>query len=89
MGLRQHFQFSSASQDAVLQVLRGFSEVANLDERGEFVVFTQRDGVEFSFDCELVKDGIVSERAGGYFASLGMFLEALTDAFGAVTVEDV
>ncbi|MDM0015827.1 hypothetical protein QTH87_25535 [Variovorax sp. J22P168] len=89
MGLRQHFRFSSTSQEAVLEVFRGFSEVANLDERGAFVVFSQLDGAEFSFDCELVEDGIVSERAGGYFTFLGMFLEALTGTFGPVTVEDV
>jgi hypothetical protein len=89
MGLRQHFRFSSTSQEAVLEVLRGFSEVAKLDERGGFVVFSQRDGAEFSFDCELVEDGIVSERAGGYFTFLGMLLEALTGTFGPVTVEDV
>lgn len=70
-------------------MLRGFSEVAELDERGSFVVFSQRDGAEFSFDCELVEDGIISERAGWYFTFLGMFLEALTGTFGPVTVEDV
>ena len=88
MGLRQHFQFSSTSPEAVLEVLRGFSEVANLHERSGFVVFSQRDGAEFSFDCELVDGGIVSERAGEYFPFLGMFVEALTGAFGVVTVED-
>lgn len=89
MGLRQHFRFSSASQQVVLEALRDFSQVAIVDERAGFVVFTQRDGAEFSFDCELVKDGIVSERAGEYFAFLGMFLELLTGTFGPVTVEDI
>ena len=88
MGLRQHFRFASTSQEAVLQILREFSEVAKVDERDGFVVFSQHDGAEFSFDCELVEDGIVSERAGEYFAFLGMFLESLTGAFGPVTVED-
>ena len=88
MGLHQHFRFSSTSQEAVLDVLRGFSEVAIVDERDGFVVFTQRDGAEFSFDCALVEDGIVSKRAGEYFTFLGMFLEDLTGAFGPVTVED-
>lgn len=88
MGLHQHFRFSSASQEAVLEVLRDFSEVAIVDERPGFVVFTQRHGAEFSFDCELVEDGIVSERAGEYFTFLGMFLERLTGTFGPVTVED-
>jgi len=88
MGLHQHFRFFSTSQEAVLEALRGFSAVAIVDERDGFVVFTQRDGAEFSFDCELVEDGIVSERAGEYFTILGMFLEGLTGAFGPVTVED-
>lgn len=89
MGLRQHFRFTSTSQEAVLEVLRGFSEVVKLDERDGFVVFSQRYGAKFSFDCELVEDGIVSERAGEYFTFLGMFLEGLTGAFSPVTVEDV
>ena len=88
MGLRQHFRFASTSQEAVLEGLREFSEIAEVDERDGFVVFCQHDGAEFSFACELVEDGIVSERAGEYFAFLGMFLEALTGAFGPVTVED-
>ena len=69
-------------------MLRGFSEVAIVDERDGFVVFTQRDGSEFSFDCALMEDGILSERAGEYFTFLGMFLENLTVAFGPVTVKD-
>ncbi|MDI3383466.1 hypothetical protein ACFPPF_14410 [Xenophilus aerolatus] len=88
MGLRQHFRFSSTSPETVLEVLRGLSAVAIFDERGEFVLFSQREGVEFLFDCELVEDGIASERSGEYFTFLGIFLEALTGAFGPVTVED-
>lgn len=51
--------------------------MANLDEREGFVVFTQRRGREFSFDCEFVKDGIISERAGNYFAFLGLLWKRL------------
>jgi hypothetical protein len=89
MGLHQHFRFAHASQEAVLHVLRRFAEVENLDARDGFSVFTQRDGPEFSFDCEFVEDGIISERAGSYCTFPGIFVEALTGEFGAVTVEDV
>jgi hypothetical protein len=88
MGLHQHLRFSSTAQKTVLDVLRGLSAVAQLDEHEGFLVFTQRTGEEFSFDCELTDDGIISDRAGDYFAFLGMFLEALTGEFGVVTVED-
>jgi hypothetical protein len=89
MGLRQNFRFANATQEAVLDVLRRFTDVAILDERDGFVAFAQRDGPAFTFDCELVEDGIISKRGGCYFTFLGMFVEALTGEFGAVTVEDV
>ncbi|MEI2676905.1 MAG: hypothetical protein V9G29_03060 [Burkholderiaceae bacterium] len=43
----------------------------------------------FSFDCEVTAEGLLSERAGEYFAFLGVFVEALTGKFGAVQVQDV
>ena len=89
MGLRQSFRFKHASADEVRAFLRDLAEIAALDDRGEFFVFSQRPGeAPFTFDCELVPDGLVSERAGEYFAFLGLFVEALTGKFGRVEVED-
>jgi hypothetical protein len=90
MGLHQDFRFDFESPDAVRQFLRELAGIASLSEReGEFFVFSQRAGdPEFTFDCELTGDGIRSERAGEYFPFLGLFIEALTGQFGAVTVED-
>ena len=72
------------------EFLRGMSSIAALEERAEsFLVFSQLPGdPEFTFDCELTASGLRSERAGAYFTFFGMFLEALTGQFGAVTVED-
>jgi hypothetical protein len=90
MGLRQTFRFKHASPEDIRVFLRGLSEVAALDDRGEFFVFSQRPGeAAFSFDCELVAEGIHSERAGEYFRFLGVFVEALTGNFGRVEVDDL
>jgi hypothetical protein len=90
MGLHQDFRFDFESQDAVRRFLRGLAASAALSEHeGEFFVFSQRAGdPEFTFDCELTREGVRSERGGEYFTFLGMFIEALTGQFGAVTVED-
>jgi len=90
MGLHQEFRFKHASPDEVRVFLRGLSEVAVIEDRGEFFVFSQLPGnPAFSFDCELIESGIRSERAGEYFPFLGLFVEALTGTFGAVEVEDL
>jgi hypothetical protein len=90
MGLRQDFRFEFDSPDSVRQFLRGLGSIASLDERAEeFFVFSQQPGEpEFTFDCELTAEGLRSERAGEYFAFLGLFVEALTGHFGGITVED-
>jgi hypothetical protein len=89
MGLHQSFHFKHQSNDEVGAFLRELSGVAVLDDRGDFFVFSQLPGqLPFTFDCELVADGIESERAGEYFAFLGLFVEALTGKFGRVEVED-
>jgi hypothetical protein len=89
MGLRQSFRFKHASADEVRAFLRELAEVASLDERDDLFVFSQGPGeAAFTFDCELVADGIHSERAGEYFTFLGLFVEALTGKFGRVEVED-
>ena len=89
MGLHQSFRFKRQSPEEVRAFLRELSDVAALDDRGDFFVFSQRPGTEpFTFDCELVADGINSERAGEYFTFLGLFVEALTGKFGRVQVED-
>lgn len=89
MGLRQSFRFKHESADDVRAFLRGLADVGVLEDRGEFFVFSQLPGeAPFTFDCELVGEGIQSERAGEYFKFLGVFIEALTGTFGAVGVED-
>lgn len=89
MGLHQSFRFKHQSTDEVRAFLRELSSVAVLDDRRDFFVFSQLPGQPpFTFDCELVADGIHSERAGEYFAFLGLFVEALTGNFGRVEVED-
>ena len=90
MGLRQCFRFEHQSSEEVRAFLRELSDVAVLDDRGDFFVFSQCPGARpFTFDCELVADGIASDRSGEYFAFLGLFVEALTGRFGGVQVEDL
>ena len=89
MGLHQRFHFQHTSAEEVREFLRGLSGSAAVRERPEFFVFSEINGQPaFSFDCELTSEGLVSERAGEYFAFLGVFVEALTGRFGAVVVED-
>jgi hypothetical protein len=89
MGLRQTFRFTHASPEEVRAFLRGLGEVASLEDRREFFVFSQLPGeMPFTFDCEVVAEGLHSERSGEYFRFLGLFVEALTGTFGRVEVED-
>ncbi|MBI3771742.1 MAG: hypothetical protein HY272_03475 [Gammaproteobacteria bacterium] len=90
MGLHQSFRFKHQSADEVRAFLRELSTVAVLEDRGDFFVFSHLpDQPPFTFDCELVAEGVRSERAGEYFAFLGLFVEALTGKFGRVEVEDL
>ena len=90
MGLHQSFLFERKSADEVRYFLRKLGAVAALDDRGDFFAFSQRPGQPpFTFDCELVPEGIHSDRAGEYFQFLGLFLEALTGKFGRVEIEDL
>ena len=90
MGLRQRFTFQYASEAEVCGFLRGLASSATLQERPGFFVFTEQGNEPtFSFDCEVTAEGLLSERAGEYFAFLGVFVEALTGRFGAVEVEDI
>ena len=86
MGLRQTFRFV-ASQQQIRQFLRGFEGDARVEDRGDFFVFSSRSEPAFEFDCEVLADGIKSERSGEYFRFLGVFVEALTGQFGKVEVE--
>jgi hypothetical protein len=89
MGLRQSFRFKHASIEEVRTFLRGLSHVATLDDRSEFFVFSELAGQPpFTFDCELSQEGFHSERAGEYFAFLGIMVEGLTGHFGPVEVQD-
>lgn len=90
MGLHQEFRFKHTSPEEVRVFLHGLSDVALLDDRGTFFVFSELSGQPaFTFDCELIRRGVRSERACEYFAFLGLFVEALTGQFGAVEVEDL
>jgi hypothetical protein len=88
MGLRQEFRFKYSAPSEVQEFLRNFTRTVNVEDRGEFFVFTPREGPKFTFDCALMPSGVLSERAGEYYGFLGMFMEALTGHFGAVVVED-
>jgi hypothetical protein len=90
MGLHQEFRFKHNSPEDVRIFLRRLSGTAVVDDRNDFFVFSQLPGApEFTFDCELIECGFRSERGGEYFHFLGVFLESLTGAFGAVEVEDI
>lgn len=91
MGLRQSFHFKHQSPEDVREFLRHqFVDNAVLDDRGEFFIFSQLPGQPpFTFDCELIPEGIRSNRAGEYFWFLGFFIEALTGRFGTMKVGDL
>jgi hypothetical protein len=90
MGLRQSFRFQFQSEDEVRTFLRSFSHSAVITESPDFFVFSQLPGQpKFTFDCELIPDGINSDRAGEYFPFLGEFVETITGCFGQVEIEDL
>ena len=90
MGLSQTFRFKFTAKEDVQSFLRSFSNIAIVEDRSEFFVFSQLPGQPtFTFDCALVPNGLHSERADNYFTFLGIFIEALTGQFGCVEVEDL
>jgi hypothetical protein len=87
MELRQTFRFSAQSETLVEEFLRGLGEVADLDEKRERFLFKNKTGeLPFQFHCVIVQGGIDAERTGDFFKFLGVFVEALTSAFGTITV---
>jgi hypothetical protein len=88
MGLHQDFRFEYESAAQVQGFLRGLGGIAEVEDRGDFFVFTSKNGPRFSFDCELKPYGLRTNRGGEYFAFLGQFIEGLTGEFGCVEVED-
>ena len=90
MGLRQTFRFKFSAEEDVRSFLRTLSQSAVVDDRTDFFVFSQLPGQpDFTFDCELVPEGLHSERGGNYLEFLGLFIEAITGQFGCVEVEDL
>ena len=89
--MHQVFRFKFDSTQSVRAFLLGLaSNAVLLEDRGDFLAFGNRPNESsFTFDCEIVPDGLVTGRHGEYFSCLGVFIEALTGQFGAVTVEDV
>lgn len=88
MGLQQHFRFKYAAASEVRTFLRSLSKDVNVEDKGEFFVFTPISGDAFTFDCEVLPSGLLSDRGGNYFTFLGKFIEALTGQFGPVQIED-
>ena len=90
MGLHQTFSFKYESVESVRSFLHELAASVSVEERApEFYLLSQKTSEpNFTFDCEITPKGIRSERAGEYFAFLGVFVEELTGRFGAVTVED-
>lgn len=88
MGIRQHFRFKYSTALEVQTFLRSLSEEVNVEDSGAFFVFAPRGGESFTFDCEILPSGLLSERDGSYFGFLGVFIEALTGQFGPVEIED-
>jgi len=72
MGLRQEFRFKYSAPSEVQEFLRGFAHTVYVEDRGEFFVFTPREGPQFTFDCTLIPSGVLSERAGEYYGFFGM-----------------
>lgn len=90
MGLRQHFRFTYSTLSDVQAFLRSFNQSVNVEDQDEFFAFTQLEGTSpFTFDCEIVPSGLLSERAGSYFTFLGQFVEATTGRFGPVEISDL
>lgn len=88
MGLRQSFFFEADAVE-VRSFLHTMSAVATVEDRGDFFVFRAISGPAFTFDCEIVPEGLLSERGGEYLSFLGYFVEQLTGYFGRVAIEDM
>jgi len=88
--MQQIFKFAYDDRRQLQALLESLGSNARLDRRAdEFFVYTAQAGEpEFSFDVEIVPQGFCSLRSGNYFAFLGLFVEAVTGAFGPVTIED-
>lgn len=90
MGLRQEFRFKYNSVSEVQDFLLSLSNFAVVNSNENFFVFSNlTNQPEFTFDCEVTKSGIASDRAGNYFNFLGVFIESLTGRFGKMEVEDL
>jgi len=64
--------------------------VPSLTTEQTYSVFSQLPGQpSFTFDCELVPEGLHSEIGGNYREFLGLFIKAITGQLGCVEVEDL
>jgi hypothetical protein len=88
--MQQEFRFDYQSLQQVQAFLDSLASAAQMDRRAEdFYVFTAAPGDPgFSFDAEIVPQGLRSVRSGEYFGFFGLFVEGLTGTFGPVTIED-
>lgn len=88
--MQQDFNFSFEDPGQLRTFLESLSGNATMERREEdFYVFTALPGnPEFSFDVAIVPQGFTSVRGGAYFYFLGLFVEAVTGAFGPVTIAD-
>ena len=88
--MQQDFNFASDSPSQLRSFLESLGSNATMERRADdFYVFTALPGEpEFSFDVAIVPQGFTSVRGGAYFHFLGMFVEAVTGAFGPVTISD-
>lgn len=90
MGLRQAFRFTFSAEEDVRVFLCSLSHSARIDDRTDFFIFSQLPGQpSFTLDCELVAEGLHSERGGNYREFLGLFIEAISGQFGRVEAEDL
>ncbi|SDD46271.1 hypothetical protein [Aquimonas voraii] len=88
--MQQDFNFAFESPDQLQAFLESLSGNATLEKRADhFYVFTALPGeADFSFDVAIIPQGFTSVRGGAYFHFLGLFVEAVTGAFGPVTISD-
>jgi hypothetical protein len=88
--MQQSFRFEHGGREDIRDFLRSLTGNAALEERAaDFFVFTALPGrAAFSIDFEIVEAGLRSVRHGAYFEFIGVFVEASTGRYGAVTIED-
>ncbi|MBW8311655.1 MAG: hypothetical protein K0M64_06415 [Rhizobium sp.] len=88
--MQQDFRFSYNDPSRLRAFLESLGSDATMDRRtDDFYLFTALPGEPgFSFDVAIVPQGFTSVRGGAYFHFLGLFVEALTGAFGPVTISD-